>query len=74
MIDQQDEAQELMNVLLQNAQYEDAAESANRSQSLLIWLSNGLTVQMNVGAGTLSACGTWSCPEFFNAFADAVSN
>ena len=74
VIDDQTEAQELMRVLLNNAQYESAAESANSSQSLLIWLANGLTVQMNVGSGTLSACGTWSCPEFFNAFSDAVSN
>lgn len=73
VVDQKNEAQELMNVLLQNANYEGAAESANRSQSLLIWLSNGLTVQMNAGGGTLSACGTWSCPEFFSAFSDAVS-
>jgi len=74
VINDQSEAQELMDVLLTNAQYESASESANRSQSLLIWLSNGLTVQMNVGSGTLSACGTWSCPEFFSAYSDAVSN
>ncbi len=74
VVDGQDEAQELMNVLLKNAHYEGAAESANRSQSLLLWLSNGLTVQMNAGGGTLSACGTWSCPEFFAAFSDAVSD
>ena len=74
VIDQENEARELINVLLKNAQYEGAAESANRSQSLLLWLSNGLTVQMNAGGGMLSACGTWSCPEFFAAFSDAVSN
>ena len=73
VIDDPAQAEELMNVLLQNARYEGASESANRSQSLLIWLSNGLNVQMNVGGGTLSACGTWSCPEFFSAFDDAVS-
>jgi hypothetical protein len=74
VIDRQDVAQQLADVLLQNAQYEGAAESANNSQSLLLWLSNGLVVQMNAGGGTLSACGTWSCPEFFDAFSDAVSN
>ncbi len=73
VIDDPAQAEELMNVLLNNARYEGAAESANQSQSLLIWLSNGLNVQMNAGGGTLSACGTWSCPEFFSAFADAVS-
>lgn len=74
VVDQQDSARELANVLFGNANYEGAAESANRSQSLLLWLSNGLTVQMNAGGGTLSACGTWSCPEFFAAFSDAISD
>ena len=73
VIDDASQAQALMDVLVSNAQYEGAAVSANNSQSLLIWLSNGLTVQMNAGSGTLSACGTWSCPEFFSAYADAVN-
>lgn len=71
-IGQADKAQELMNVLYLNAHYEGAAESNSRSQSLLIQLSNGLTVQMNAGSGALSACGTWSCPEFFDAFSEAA--
>ncbi len=72
VIGQADKAQELMNVLYANARYESAAESSSRSQSLLIRLSNGLTVQMNAGNGALSACGTWSCPEFFDAFGEAA--
>jgi len=41
VIDDPVQAEELMNVLLSNARYEGAAESANRSQSLLIWLPTG---------------------------------
>ena len=33
---------------------------------------NGLTVQMAVKDDKLSACGTWSCPEFIDAFTDAM--
>ena len=45
---------------------------ASGRQSLLIELDNGLTVQMSVRDENLSACGTWSCPEFFEAFEEAV--
>jgi len=74
IIDQASEAQELVNILLQYANYESAAQSANTGQSLLLALDNGLIVQMNVGNGMLNACGTWSCPEFIDAFTAAVSN
>ena len=40
--------------------------------SLLIQLSNGLTLQMAVRDESVMACGTWSCPEFFESFAAAV--
>ena len=66
--------QTLMNTLYQYAQYEGAAESRNGAQSLLLTLDNGLTVQMNVENGILSACGSWSCPEFFEEFEDAADN
>jgi len=74
IIEEASEAQELVNVLLRNATYESAALSANSSQSLLLKLDNGLIVQMNAGNGTLSACGTWSCPEFFDAFTEALAD
>jgi len=72
-IDGADAVQALMDVLYSYAQYEGAAVSANSGQSLLLTMSNGLSVQMNAGNGTLSACGTWSCPEFFDAFTDAMT-
>lgn len=73
IIDQAEKAQELVAVLLGNAQYVSAASSATQKQSLLLKLDNGLIVQLNAGNGMLSACGTWSCPEFFDAFTQAIS-
>ena len=35
-------------------------------------LDNGLTLQLIVKNDRFSSCGTWSCPEFFEAFRDAV--
>ena len=30
--------------------------------------TNGLKLQLGVSGDTVSACGGWSCPEFFEAF------
>ena len=72
IINQAEQAQELIDILLRTAQYEGAA-SSTREQSLLLRLDNGLIVQMNAGNGLLSACGTWSSPEFFDAFQAAMT-
>lgn len=63
----------LMDILLNSASFNSAAGRDSSGQSLLIALSNGLTVQMLVKNDTLSACGSWSCPEFFEAFQNAVN-
>lgn len=65
-------AAELADILLSSASFADTAGSQNGNRSLLIQLSNGLFVQMFVKNDTLSACGSWSCPEFFEAFQAAV--
>lgn len=54
--------------------YADYASSGSISsqQSLLIELDNGLTVQLMVKNEKLSACGVWSCPEFFEQFAASI--
>ena len=65
-------AAELAGILLSSASFTDTAGSQNGNRSLLIQLSNGLFVQMFVKNDTLSACGSWSCPEFFEAFQAAV--
>ena len=61
----------LFATLVDNASY-DSSGSVSARQSLLIELDNGLTVQLAVRSDKLSACGTWSCPEFLEAFEDAV--
>ena len=63
-------AQYLMGTLLDFAQYEAVGMSG--SGSMQIGLNNGLVLQLMVGDDTVSACGTWSCPDFFEAFAEAV--
>ncbi|MDD3921542.1 MAG: hypothetical protein PHO41_10270 [Eubacteriales bacterium] len=66
-------AQALLNTLAGNAQYQSATFASDDSRSLLIALDNGLLVQLMIGDDTVSACGTWSCPEFFDDYAAAVS-
>lgn len=61
----------LFATLTSSASYESSG-SVNGKQSLLISLDNGLIVQLSVKNDKLSACGTWSCPEFFEAFANAI--
>lgn len=65
------EAQRLLNILLSSAQLTRAG-AGETSQSLLIALQNGLVLQMSVRDESLMACGTWSCPEFFEAFEAAA--
>ena len=66
-----DACEELLSTLLDCATYESSGTVSGR-QSLLIGLDNGLTVQLAVRDDNLSACGTWSCPEFFEAFEAAM--
>lgn len=66
-----DACETLFQTLLDNACYESSG-TVNARQSLLIELDNGVTVQMAVRDESLSACGTWSCPEFFEAFEEAM--
>jgi hypothetical protein len=68
----QSTAASLVNTLLSSASFRSASGSQSGSQALLIQLSNGLVVQMFAKNDTLSACGSWSAPEFFDAFREAV--
>lgn len=63
--------EELFDTLKDNAMYESSNVVSAR-QSLLIELDNGLTLQLAVKGENFSSCGTWSCPEFFEAFEEAV--
>lgn len=64
----------LVATLLDRAVFKNSAGGDRSSQMLFIQLDNGLVLQMNVSDDTLSACGSWSCPEFIEAFAEAVAN
>lgn len=64
-----DSAVKLMQVLLDNAEYVGASADFSAKQSLVIGLGNGLSMQLMVKDDSVSACGSWSCPEFFEAFA-----
>ncbi len=66
-----EKAQELFRILLGKARLERASASETK-QTLLIAFQNGLALQMNVRDESLMACGTWVCPEFFEAFEAAV--
>ena len=72
VIDDPATAQTLMQTLLDNAEYESASVGTGDTRSLLIGLDNGLLMQLMVGDDDVSGCGTWSCPEFFEAYATAV--
>ena len=71
VIEDSSACEKLFATLLDNASY-DSSGSVSARQSLLIGLDNGLTVQLAVRNDKLAACGTWSCPEFFEAFENAA--
>lgn len=66
------EAARLMKALLDNAEYDGSSADFSAKQSLIIGLNNGLSMQLMVKNDSVSACGTWSCPEFFEEFAAAM--
>ena len=64
-------AQRLVDILVKNASFLRAGGSET-NQSLLIQLKSGLVLQMAVNGERVIACGTWACPEFFDAFQEAM--
>jgi len=65
------EARKLYKILTENA-FMARAGASETSAALLIQLENGLVLQMAVRDESVMACGTWNCPEFFEAFEKAV--
>lgn len=63
-------AQNLMQTLLDDADYQSTAMTG--SGQMQIGLKNGLTLQLLVGDDCVSACGTWTCPEFMQTFESAA--
>lgn len=66
-----DSANLVIAVLLDHAALKSADASAKK-QSLTMTLENGLKLQLGVSGDTLTGCGGWSCPEFFEAFEAAL--
>ena len=64
-------ANSAMNVLLGSAVLKSADASGGR-QTLTVTLDNGLKLQLGVSGDTVTGCGGWSCPEFFDAFEAAL--
>ncbi len=64
-------AQSLTQTLLDHAVYQSASSASPGDDTLTLRLANGLALQLACGDDTLVACGTWSCPEFFEAVAEA---
>lgn len=58
-------AAELLRLLYSGAECLDAGCSG--SGTLTVTLRNGLPLSVYAGDDTVSACGTWYCPEFFQA-------
>lgn len=66
-----DTAARLLGILFSKAVYQ-GSQSRSGSEALLIQYSNGAVLQLAVSGDSLSACGTWACPEFFQEFRSAV--
>lgn len=71
VISSAEKCEELLEILFDCAQYESSDDIVNPRQVLLLTLDNDLEVQLIVRNGSVSACGIWSCDEFFDAFVDA---
>lgn len=61
----------LMDLLFSGAVYQ-GSQSRDGGQALLVQYPNGTVFQLAVSGDSLSACGTWACPEFFKAFRAAI--
>ncbi len=67
----EDAANDAIAVLLDHA-YLKSTDTSSHRQTLTATLSNGLKLQLGVSGDTVSGCGNWSCPEFFEAFKAAL--
>ncbi len=62
-----DEAVRLADKLLSGASYQNA-NCTETGKTLVIRCGNGIAMQLCVNGDNVSGCGTWSCPDFFEAF------
>lgn len=64
-------ARRLVGILTANA-FLKSSSGGETNQSLLIQLKNGIVLQLAVSGERVIGCGTWACPEFFDAFQEAI--
>ena len=64
-------ANDAIAVLLDHATLKSADMTAKK-QSLTVTLTSGVKLQLGVSGDTVCGCGGWSCPEFFEAFGNAL--
>lgn len=64
-------ANDVLDVLFRCATLKQTDTTSAR-QFLTVTLDSGLRLELGVSGDTLSACGNWSCPEFFEAFHAAL--
>jgi len=69
-VDDPSAVRSLMDTLFELADYKGTAFSTGASMQL--GLHNGLVLQLMAGEDSISACGMWSCPDFFEEFMQAV--
>ncbi|MDO4484625.1 MAG: hypothetical protein Q4C54_09440 [Clostridia bacterium] len=67
----QDVIDSLVATLFADAVYE-APGHIQGSRCLQLTLDNGLMLQLDIDRDSVSACGTWSCPEFINQLESAL--
>lgn len=67
-----DLANALIDTLLDNAVLK-SNDVTRSKEALNIELKSGLTLQLLVSQNTFSACGSWSCPEFIEAFYNTLN-
>ena len=65
-------ANALISTLLDKAVFK-GNDPTRSKEALNIELQNGLVLQLLVSQNTFSACGSWSCPEFIDAFQAALN-
>lgn len=64
-------ANDVITILLDQAVLKSADATSGR-QTLTVTLESGLRLQLGVSGDTVYGCGSWSCPEFFEAFEAAL--
>ena len=64
-------ARRLVGILTANA-FLKSSSGGETNQVLLIQMKNGIVEQLAVSGEKVIACGTWACPEFFEAFQEAI--